>query len=243
MGRQQSPKEPTPVVALRAGAAAAKPEGRYHHGELRRALVATALEIVEREGVAALTLRELARRLGVSHAAPAHHFPDKAALLAELAREGFDRLTAAMRTAGATAASAPARLRAVGEAYVAFATEHPAFLRVMFGRDVADLADPPAALREAGDRSFGVLLDAVGAVLEAHPPASRPPADAVAFTCWSLVHGMAMLWIDGPLRCHGPAAEARAQFERGAAVAFELLGRALAPPARPRAPRPARRAR
>ena len=75
---------------------AAKPHGRYHHGELRRALIDAALAVIERDGVSALSLRDLARRLGVSHAAPAHHFADKAALLVEIAREGYERFGAAL---------------------------------------------------------------------------------------------------------------------------------------------------
>jgi len=205
-----------------------KPAGRYHHGELRRALVETALLVVERDGVGALSLRDLARRLGVSHAAPAHHFVDRAALLAEIAREGFDRLTAAMSAAAQPARDPRERLDVIGRAYVRFALEHPAFFRVMFGREVSDLADPPAALGEAGERSFAVLLGAVDAILASHRAPERPPADAVAFTCWCIVHGAAMLWIDGPLRCQAPPGEARARFERGLAFTFDFLRGALA---------------
>src|SRR5512144_1083100 len=109
-----------------------KPPGRYHHGELRNALLTTALRIVAEEGVAALTLRDLARRLGVSHGAPAHHFPDRASLLAALAGEGFLQLSETLASATVDPARGrAARLRAAGRAYVAFALDHPGSFRVM----------------------------------------------------------------------------------------------------------------
>src|SRR5512133_2304967 len=118
---------------------APKPPGRYHHGELRRALLDASLAVIERDGVSALSLRELARRLGVSHAAPAHHFPDKAALLVEIAREGYERFGAALAAAADAAPDDDARLAAIGRAYVDFALAHPATFRVMFGRELAEL--------------------------------------------------------------------------------------------------------
>lgn len=209
---------------------ARKPGGRYHHGELRRALLDEATAVVEREGVAALSLRDLARRLGVSHAAPAHHFADKPALLVELARDGFERFTAAMEAAGAQGRDPVDRLRRIGEAYVHFAIEHPGRFRVMFGREISDLPSVPASLAEAGERSFGVVVAAVETVLARWPAGRRPPVEAVAFTCWTIGHGAATLWIDGPLRRKAPLAQARAAFESRFAVTLELLGAALAPP-------------
>jgi AcrR family transcriptional regulator len=210
-----------------------KPQGRYHHGELRQALVSTALAVIEREGVGALSLRDLSRRLGVSHAAPAHHFRDRAALLGAIAREGFERLSAAM--IAASEASAPdARLEAIGRAYVRFALDHPASFRVMFGRELSELEAPPPELAEAGQRAFALLVEAVRESLAGQAPPGRAAAEDVAFTCWSLVHGAATLWIDGPLRCAGPPEEARASFERGLAFSLDLLGRALDAAAAPR---------
>src|SRR5512145_3325109 len=108
---------------------ARKPAGRYHHGELRQALLDAAAAVVEREGVEALSLRELARRLGVSHAAPAHHFADRAALLVELARDGYARFGEALAKAAAAEPDPLERLREVGRAYVRFAIEHPGRFR------------------------------------------------------------------------------------------------------------------
>ncbi|HET8576665.1 MAG TPA: helix-turn-helix domain-containing protein, partial [Methylomirabilota bacterium] len=97
--------------------------GRYHHGDLPRALVAAAVSLVEREGVDALTLRGAARKAGVSQAAPYRHFADKQALLAAVAEEGFKALSEAMRRASAPHEGDPlGRFRALGEAYVEFAT-------------------------------------------------------------------------------------------------------------------------
>jgi AcrR family transcriptional regulator len=197
-----------------------KPPGRYHHGELRRALVETALTVIEQEGVGALSLRDLARRLGVSHAAPGHHFKDRTALLVEIAREGYARFAAALAAAAEAAPGADDAMARVGRAYVEFALAHPAVFRVMFGREISELADPPPDLAEAALRSYDVLLGGVERALAALPPKERPPAEQVAFAAWSTVHGAAMLWLDGPLRARYPEAEARARFEAGLAFMF-----------------------
>jgi AcrR family transcriptional regulator len=177
--------------------------------------------VIEREGVSALSLRDLARRLGVSHAAPAHHFPDKTALLVEIAREGYERFGAALDTAFREAPDDDARLAAVGRAYVAFALAHPATFRVMFGREISELPRPPAALAEASGRAYAVLLRGVEAGFAGTPPRHRPPAASVAFAAWASVHGAAMLWLDGPLRCGVPEPEARARFEAGLELLFK----------------------
>src|SRR5689334_19621575 len=100
----------------------------YHHGDLHSALLLTAGKMLEKEGLEALTLREVARRAGVSHSAPYRHFAEREALLAALAAEGFERLGAAQRKAAEAGG-----LRAMGEAYVAFALENPQRFRLMFG--------------------------------------------------------------------------------------------------------------
>ena len=207
-----------------------KPEGRYHHGDLRQSLLDEAAAVVEREGIAALSLRDLARRLGVSNAAPAHHFAGKPALLVELARDGFERFAAALEAAGAKGRDPVDRLRRIGDAYVRFAMDHPGRFRVMFGREIWDLPSVPASLTEVAERSYGVLVAVLEAVLSRWPAGRRPPADVVAFTCWTISHGAATLWIDGPLCRKAPPAQARAAFESRLASTLELLGAALAPP-------------
>src|SRR6266852_2916030 len=111
---------------------------RYHHGDLPRALLDAALHIVETQGTQALTLRAAARLAGVSQTAPYRHFANKEAILAAVAEEGFRSLMAAMAHAAVLADSPLQRLRAVGLAYVTFATHHSSHFRVMFGREMAD---------------------------------------------------------------------------------------------------------
>jgi AcrR family transcriptional regulator len=212
---------------------ARKPVGRYHHGDLRKALLEEAAAVVEREGVAALSLRELARRLGVSHAAPAHHFPDRTALLIELARDGFDEFAAALDAAGAEARDPLDRLRRIGHAYVRFAIEHPGRFRVMFGPELSEAGPVPAALTEASERSYHVVVAALERVLARWPAVRRPPTDVLAFTCWTIGHGAATLWLEGPLRRKAPPTEARAMFERRYAATLDWLVGAVAPPGAP----------
>lgn len=170
----------------------------YHHGDLPRALVAAALDLVREEGVAGLTLRAAARRAGVSQAAPYRHFADKDALLAAVAEEGFRAMVAAMSEALAGAGAEPlARFHALGQAYVQFARSHGSHLRVMFGREVADRAAHPG-LQEAARAAFRLLVDAiadcqrVGLVREGD-------AEELAVSAWSMVHGFAALLVDGQL--------------------------------------------
>ena len=209
---------------------ARKPRGRYHHGELRTALLEEAAAVVESEGITALSLRDLARRLGVSHAAPAHHFADRAALVVELARDGFERFAAALETAGAQGRDPLDRLRRIGEAYVRFAIDHPGRFRVMFGPELSDDGPMPAPLAEASERSYQVVVAALETVLARWPAGRRPSTDAVAFTCWTIGHGAATLWLDGPIRRKAPPSEARALFELRYAATLDLLVGALAPP-------------
>ncbi|KAB2919342.1 MAG: TetR/AcrR family transcriptional regulator [Hyphomicrobiaceae bacterium] len=191
-----------------------KRPGHYHHGDLRRALIDTALRVIEEDGLAAVTTRALARRLGVSHAAPAHHFRDREALFVEVATEGFQAFVNALESAAATAASDPnARLCAIGLAYVRFAIEHPAHVRVMFGGGLREGVRWPPALKRESERAYRVLVDTATAA-RASTGAPSGSVQDLAFGGWSLVHGMAMLWIDGPAR---QTYATPAQFEAAAA--------------------------
>ena len=180
------------------GAVTAKKSDQYHHGQLRRALLDTALELATSRGVHGFTLRELARQAGVSHAAPYHHFADKAALMAALALEIFEAFGAALRQAWDMAPGAPPdRLMAVGAAYVRFAVENPAAFRLMFRPELHESTAPDhAALEVAGEAAFHVLLDGIAACQE---EGSIPPGDPqlIALTAWSTVHGLATLLLDG----------------------------------------------
>jgi AcrR family transcriptional regulator len=176
-------------------AAPAEPATRYHHGDLRRALIDTALAMVTEEGAWDFTLREVARRAGVSHAAPYNHFEDKSALLAEVAALGFESLRQTLEAAGrARRRSARQALAGIAAAYVLFGVEHPAHYRLMFGAELAEKAGYPA-LRAASDAAFTVLTG----VLERGQASGQIRRGAVhdqALAAWSLVHGLTTLLID-----------------------------------------------
>ena len=195
----------------------------YYGGDLRRDLLEAALELIARQGPSAVSLRSLARRLGVSHAAPANHFPDKAALFTAIATEGFELLGAALDDAAGQAgpeATAGQRFRAAGRAYTSFAVAHPAHFAVMWQRDLLHPNDP--ALAAAADATFDRLLAAVRDVqAEGWAPGADP--QTVAVLAWSVVHGLAALWLSGALD------SAQRPFDEIAAEVGALLGRSLAP--------------
>jgi AcrR family transcriptional regulator len=152
----------------------------YHHGDLRPALLRAAEEVVKKQGLEALTLRDVARRAGVSHTAPYRHFKDRKALLAALAEDGFRALGKALEgTSGSE----------MGEAYVRFGLAHPARFRLMFGGRL-QLSHHPG-LREASGRAYDALLQAVSARQD------LPDPEIAAAAAWSLVHGLANLLLDG----------------------------------------------
>jgi len=187
---------------VRAKRLAKKP---YHHGDLRRALLDSALLMLgEPGGIGLLTLREVARRAGVSHAAPYRHFPSKEALLAEVAEEGFRRLNEEMlRRAETAGEDGLRRLSELGVGYVAFAAQFPAHFQVMFS---TTLSSPHPALEEAGKAAFGTLLDSIIQCQKAGLMRARDPM-ALAVTNWGLVHGLAQLIIHGQLGFTGISAE------------------------------------
>ncbi len=163
----------------------------YHHGDLPASLLQAALAILEQDGIAGLTLRAVARRAGVSHMAPAHHFGDLGGLLSELAALGFRRFAAALGEA-----VGQDRLDAMGEAYVAFARANPALFQLMFRSERLDPARP--ALAEAMAEASDLLTrNAGGFVGGGDRPSLAQVADAVR--AWSMVHGYAMLLLDGRL--------------------------------------------
>jgi len=164
----------------------------YHHGNLREALIETALRLIAERGPAGFAFVELARAAGVSPAAPYRHFADRNALLAELARRGFDRFTDELETAWNGGRPDPvAAIEACGRAYLSYARREPAFYAVMFESAVS-VEDP--ALRLASERAFGVLRAAADAAC-ATMTENRPPALMVALHIWSLAHGVASLFV------------------------------------------------
>jgi AcrR family transcriptional regulator len=166
----------------------------YHHGDLRDALVRAGRTILEKDGLAALSLRRVARTAGVSPAAPYHHFADKQALLDAVATQGFDALTSAMQTRMAQATDPHARLDASGVGYVVFAVENPALFRLMFGARERELSRN-APLIKAGERAHHVLQ---AAVAEISPDGKASPL--VCLRLWALVHGIAKLILEGGVK-------------------------------------------
>jgi len=170
---------------------------RYHHGDLRRTLIDAALRIVEQAGPGALSLRELARHAGVSHAAPYRHFPSREALLGALAIEGFRGLGAEMAASTSDERDPLARFVALGLAYVRYAVAHPGHFKVMFSSDLSEAGETPE-LRAAGEPTLRALVDCIAAGQAAGLVRAGDPA-ALAAPAWSMVHGVSMLLIDRQL--------------------------------------------
>ncbi|MBN9317540.1 MAG: TetR/AcrR family transcriptional regulator [Devosia sp.] len=181
----------------------------YHHGDLRKALLAAAVEELAEKGIEGLTLRGCARRAGVSHAAPAHHFGDVTGLLTEVAIAAQAKLAATMREAIARAERGSAEhVIASALGYVRFALEHPGEFGLMFRRERLRPDDP--GLLAAGAESFGLAADAVGAFLGRREPMSEPQSARQIAALWSLAHGFAGLMLAGQF---GPVATAAASLE------------------------------
>jgi AcrR family transcriptional regulator len=199
-----APKRATPARPGRKPGtprtAGATEDSPYHHGALRDALLKAAETVLERDGLAGLTLRAVAREAGVSHAAPTHHFGDLTGLVSELAAIGFRQFNAAMVAAGAAAGSMPMeKALARAKAYVAYAQAHPGMYGLMFRNERLDMKRP--ALHEAAEASFAGLAGAIGASRHeqiSEQSLSLDQAAAIA-RAWSLVHGFTMLLLDGRL--------------------------------------------
>jgi AcrR family transcriptional regulator len=157
---------------------------QYHHGDLRAVILAETARLVAELGADQVSLRQLARQAGVSHAAPAHHFTDRRGLFTALAAEGFWLLCDALKAARGDFACAAL-------AYVRFAIDHPGHYAVMFDRSLVDSTDAELVAAEA---AAGAELSAGVATLVA-PNAKADPAGA-ELAAWSLVHGFAMLWLN-----------------------------------------------
>ena len=172
-----------------------KPRDRYHHGDLRRALLDEALRTIQRDGVEALTLRAIGLRLGVSRTALYRHFTDKRALLSAMATEGFRMLRE--RLVEAWGSGGVGGFNATGVAYIRFAMAHPAHYRVMFGGFVDDAPRDEDLTREA-TAAFQTLVDSLVALQKEGAVRRDDPLQLARFI-WSAVHGVSMLIIDGQL--------------------------------------------
>lgn len=197
----RAPTRTTSTAASRTSrrAASAKTETPYHHGALRDALLQAAERVLERDGLAGLTLRAVAREAGVSHAAPTHHFGDLTGLLSELAAVGFRQFNAAMALACEAATSPLERALARPKAYVAYAQAHPGMYGIMFRTERLDYSRP--SLHEAAEASFAGLANAIGAMRQEQISGDALTLNqgAAIARAWSLVHGFTMLLLDGRL--------------------------------------------
>lgn len=171
----------------------------YHHGNLKETLLDAAVALIAEVGPQAFTLREVARRADVSHNAPYRHFRDRDELLAAVAAQGFERLTAAMKRSASRGGSALDRLKLSGKGYVDFALRWPQHILVMF--DLPEFHEKYPEYAAAGDQAFQTLM---GFIVESQRAGELPEGDplSLALMAWSTVHGVAKLAISGrlPLR-------------------------------------------
>src|SRR6195952_1890331 len=154
----------------------------YHHGDLRNGLLEAARAILEEESLSALTLRAVARRAGVSHAAPYRHFPNHEALLVELSIEGFDELREAIHESTKAPGPESDRIATIGAAYMRFVAQRPALARLMFGSQLPNRDQFPA---------LGLKADSIGTEIGA-----ALHDNALGLAVWASVHGLAMLVLE-----------------------------------------------
>ena len=171
----------------------------YHHGNLRAALLAAALGILEADGLQALTLRKVAAKARVSHAAPAHHFPNLKALLTALAIIAFQRFADAMATARKGVKKDPAsQIRAAADGYLAFARANPALFRLMFQEGQLDWSN--AELKQAAAASFQHLVEITAPLAEQLGLKTQAERQELEKLVWSSAHGFAHLYTDGKMQ-------------------------------------------
>jgi AcrR family transcriptional regulator len=173
-------------------------EGRkgYHHGNLREALIRAALNLIGEKGPAGFTFADAARAAGVSSAAPYRHFRDRDALMADIAKRGFELFRDALAKAWNDGKPNPyVAFEALGRAYLAFARNEPAHYSAMFEAGLSPESAP--VLQQAADEAFGVLRRAAEALSAHMPKDSRPPAMMMSLHIWALAHGIASLFARG----------------------------------------------
>jgi len=175
-----------------------KPKAGYHHGDLRRQLVAAARRLIDKQGHDVFRLADAAALAGVSAAAPYRHFKDRDALLMAAAEDGFDRLAAqATEAAGEWPGGSVEAICAIGKAYIGFAADNPYLFRLMFGPDSGTRTHKADGAGPQGAAAYQVLIRHVATNLQLAPQA--PPVLGTALSLWMYVHGFASLLIDDKL--------------------------------------------
>lgn len=170
-------------------------EGRrgYHHGNLSEALVQAALDLIAKVGPAGFSFAEVTRAVGVSPAAPYRHFRDRDALMADIARRGFDLFADELARAWNNGEPAPmTAFKQVGQAYLDFARREPAYFAAMFEARLP--VDTDRDLAQASERAFTVMREACEGLIAELPAAKRPPAMMMTLHVWALSHGIASLF-------------------------------------------------
>lgn len=204
-----------------------RPARAYHHGDLKAALVESAVAILREEGLEALTLRAVARHAGVSQAAPYRHFTDRRALVGAVAEQGFARLQHAILD-GVRSSQDGGRLglKQVAIAYVRFALANPAEYRVMFGPEVANTEDLPS-LRQTGRSVLGFVAEGISQLQKAGLVGPGDPW-LMAVATWSMLHGLVMLTLDGQATSVAPDVDALVE-EATRIMMFGMAGRPAPP--------------
>jgi len=164
--------------------------------DTRRILLDASIDLVATEGLGALSMREVARRAGVSHQAPYHYFIDREAILAEIVAEGFQLLRAQMESAAATAKTPGKRLSAIGRAYLAFALEHTAHFKLMFRSELVP-AEKHKQAHDCANSAFDLLVSTVDEVVREN---RGKPDPSLVLAAWSIAHGLATLLLEGKLK-------------------------------------------
>lgn len=203
----------------------------YHHGDLRQALIKSAIELITEKGLVGASLREVARHAGVSHNAPYRHFPDKAALVAAVAEAGFLELAQRLRNGYASGRDPVEAFMALAEAYLQFAAENPAQYQLMFDHKQIHKESYPS-LRAAEKALFELGIEGVKACQEIKAFSPGNPK-VLGLTAWSTVHGLAYLIQEGALDWFGLSAKER-QSLATQVIATVFVG--LAHPDLPRTP-------
>ncbi|HEY7300797.1 MAG TPA: TetR/AcrR family transcriptional regulator [Xanthobacteraceae bacterium] len=195
----------------------------YHHGNLKDALMAAALDLIAKKGPFGFTFAEAARWAGVSPAAPYRHFRDRDELVANVALRGFELFETALARAWNEGRPDPSRaFENVGRAYLAFARTEPAYYSAMFESGIP--LDSSSELRRAGERAFAVLRAASEKLIEGLPPGSRPPPLMMSLHMWAFSHGIASLFGRGDAGRRALPMSPDELLEAGVLIYLEGLG-------------------